>query len=253
MEQASRLFAISEYTANLMRAQCNQPVTVIPLGADTNQFDPDHKDTLTAKTIRERYDIDGTPILLSVGRLNPRKGHDVTLRALPKIKREHPNVQIVIIGRSMEGEEVYEAELYSFIERMNLTENVRIISIVSSDELKAFYKLADVFILSSRNYRGNVEGFGIVLIEANLMRTPVVASRSGGIVDAVEDGKSGFLYQCEDFEDLAHKVLRLLDNESLRSEMGSYGRERALKDFNWQVVASITWDAIVSQLPETRF
>lgn len=250
MREALGLFAISQYTAALVRAQSDRTVTVIPLGADLRQFDPDQVKNHEIELLRKRYDLQGNPILLSVGRLNARKGHDVTLHALARIKGKYPDVQLVIIGASMAGEEAYETGLRRFVQEACLAQNVRFISRVRGDELRAFYELADVFILSSRSDRGDVEGFGIVLIEANAMRTPVVASSAGGVVEAVEDGRTGFLYKPEDTDDLADKVLRLLRDKSLRLEMGDYGRERALKEFNWQVVADRTWTAITTMLSE---
>jgi len=252
LKHSSGLFANSHYTAGLMQSSCaNCEVAVVPLGADTEHFslapDIEHQSSL----LREKYRIRGDPILLSVGRLNARKGHDVTLEALKRIRAVYPNTQLIIIGRSVPGAEFYESQLRKFVNENNLTDNVTFIPVVSPEELKAFYRMADVFILSSRYSGPEVEGFGIVLIEANLMETPVVAATSGGIPEAVEDGKSGFLFENEDPTDLAGKVLYLL-RDGNGKEMGKYGRERALEKFSWQIVAKKTLAILQDKLRHER-
>jgi len=124
LKHALGLFANSNCTASLMHAQCERRVTVISLGADVEQFNPGTDVEQTRKTLCTKYGIQGYPVLLSVGRLNPRKGHDITLKALVQIKVEYPNVQFVIIGRSMVGEDEYETGLHSYINEVSLEENV---------------------------------------------------------------------------------------------------------------------------------
>ena len=250
LKEAAGVFANSTYTEALMRSIYPRPVKVITLGADIEQYDSAKVSPKDTAKLRMNYNIYGSPFLLSVGRLNPRKGHDITLKGLVSIKETYPNVQIAIIGASKASEKTYEAELHRFVKNKQMEPNVRFISNVSSDELRAFYNMADVFILSSREYQGDVEGFGIVLLEANLMCTPVVASDSGGIIDAVENGKSGFLYRSEDSYDLADKVLLLLKNKKLMQEMQHYSRQRAIMEFNWPLVSKKTFSTMTFILPE---
>jgi len=250
--KAAGLFAISKYTGHLMESAVNHPVSVIPIGADHRVYDPALVSIPTIEQFCESYAIDGAPILVSVGRLNQRKGHHVTLAALPSIKEQFPNVQLVIVGRSVEGEEGYEASLQRFIVEHGLEATVRIIPTLTTDELRTLYALSDLFILSSVPTNREVEGFGIVLIEANLMGKPVVAASTGGITDAVEDGKSGYLYTCGDVHDLAQKVLKILNDDSLCRELGEYGRTRALKSYTWEAVTRATWQQIVLKAPTLK-
>ncbi len=244
MRQAAACIAISRYTAALMTARCSDcKVNVIPLGADADYYRPSAVSQHDMESLRARYSIHGTPILLSVGRLNARKGHDITLKALKQIRHHRPEAVLVIIGRAVPGSEQYETQLLEFIRESHLSQSVVIIPVVTPEELRALYAMADVFILSSRPSGPEVEGFGIVLIEANLMETPVIAANSGGIPDAIEEGKSGFLYPCGDADALAQQILRILDGELVKT-MGEYGRQRALRDFSWQVVARRTFEVM---------
>ena len=249
LQQAAGHFANSQYTAGLMQANIQTPVKVIPIGADIHEYTPEQASQMNIAQLRQQYELHGSPQLLSIGRLNPRKGHHVTLQALTRIKAKYPQVQLIIVGRNVDSASEYEASLHHYVEEQGLQENVHFIPVASMPELRTLYAMADVFILSSIEYEGDVEGFGIVLIEANLMEKPVVASSSGGIVEAVEDGKSGFLYEASNAQDLADKVMRLLGDPALRSEMGRYGRKRALDSFHWEAVAMRTWQAMIEMYP----
>lgn len=244
-QKAEGYLAISNFTAELMKPMVASDVAVIPLGADVAFYDPKFVSDSELEHIREEYSLDGSPVLVSVGGIRARKGYDVTLKALVRVREMYPDVLLIIAGmNNFAGQETYEANLHKFIEQNNLSRNVRLITGAPREILRALYKMADISILSSREADGDVEGFGIVLIEANAMGTPVIASDAGGIVDAVEDGKSGFLYESGNLDDLADKIFHLLRDDTLRLEMGKYGRERALEEFNWQVVADKTWQAL---------
>ena len=159
-------------------------------------------------------------------------------------------MQMVIVGRSTQEGKEYEEALSAFVQEAGLERNVVFIPMIAPDDLPVLYEMADVFILASRQDGANVEGFGIVLVEANLMETAAVGSNIGGIVDAVEDGKSGLLFECENSDDLAQKLMRLLGDDVLRESLGRYGRQRALQSYNWHVVAQSTWDALRETLFE---
>ena len=249
LNQATQVFVISRYTAGLIQDYCRRPVSVIPLGADEEHYDPARLSPDLVADVRQRYARERGPVLLSVGRLNERKGHLTTVQALTQIKTHYPAVQLLIVGRSVSGSEDYEQTLRSYVRDSGLADNVAFIPVVTPDELAALYSLADVFIMSSVEYKGDVEGFGIALIEANLMETPVVASRSGGIPDAVEEGASGLLYAPGNAAELAAQTLTLLDNAALRNALGKWGRTRALRSFTWSRVALQTWDVMAERLP----
>jgi len=234
---ASGLFANSRFTANIMQRVANKSVTIAHPAADTLFYNPRPFQEAEAFRLKEKYHIPDGPVLLSVGRVNPRKGHDITIKALKRIRYKFPQVRLIIIGKSMHGAEPFEQLLKEMIANFKLEENVILLPPVTQEELRGFYSIADVFILASRQHRNEVEGFGIVLLEANAMRVPVVASDFGGIPDAVQRRKTGFLFETGNSDDLADKVLILLGDPSRRHEMGAHGRVWATESFSWQKMA----------------
>lgn len=102
------------------------------------------------------------------------------------------------------------------------------------EEKNLWHSLCDIFVMPARNIAGDFEGFGIVYLEANLAGKPVIAGRSGGVSDAVIDGLNGLLVDPENVNDLSKKIIRLALDHELRQKLGEQGRERALREFNWQ-------------------
>lgn len=96
-----------------------------------------------------------------------------------------------------------------------------------------FYKLSDLFILVPELKKDSIEGFGIVYLEANYFKLPIIGSSSGGVKKAIIDGKNGFLIKPGDVNSLKEKILSLYYNELLRNKMGEFGRQRTLEHFNW--------------------
>ncbi len=115
-----------------------------------------------------------------------------------------------------------------------MQDKIKIISNVSDEKLPIFYQLADIFIMPARNIAGDVEGFGIVYLEAGLHAKPVIAGDSGGVRDAVEDNLSGLLVNPSDAGAIARAIVGLAQNERLCRELGEKGRERVLARFNWK-------------------
>ena len=132
------------------------------------------------------------PILLTVGRLVKRKGHDNVILALPKILEKIPNLLYVIVG---DGENKYSLE--ELVEERKLQKSVYFAGNVTDEELAHWYKQADIFIMPAREINGDVEGFGIVFLEAALSRLPVIAGRSGGVSVAVLDNQTGLVVDPE--------------------------------------------------------
>ena len=119
---------------------------------------------------------------------------------------------------------------------MNLRAHVRLHGSISDDELVKLYQACDVVILPALAETDDVEGFGIVLLEAAAAGKPAIATRVGGIPDAVEDEKTGVLVNAGDYEGLAQAVLHLLNESLARSKMGEAARQRAKKEFGWEKI-----------------
>jgi glycosyltransferase involved in cell wall biosynthesis len=146
----------------------------------------------------------------------------------------------VVVGEdateSLAHKERLLAQIKHQVEQAGLVNHVHFPGKVSDEELAQWYELADVFVLPGIPVAGDVEGFGIVLLEANLHDTPVVATRIGGVPDAVVDGVTGRLVEPENWSAIRDAIAELLQDEELRQKMGEAGCQRAQQDFNWTVI-----------------
>ncbi|MDO8668111.1 MAG: glycosyltransferase family 4 protein [bacterium] len=179
--------------------------------------------------LKAKYNLNNKIVLLSVGRLIRRKGFGKVIKAMPKIFKSAPNLVYFIIG---DGPEIEKWKMK--IKNFGLEKNVKIINQATDEERDSWYGASDIFIMPARNINGDFEGFGIVYLEANLAGKPVIAGRSGGVEDAVIDGLNGLLVDPENLEQIASAVIKLANNPELRKKLGEQGRERAIKNFNWQ-------------------
>jgi phosphatidylinositol alpha-1,6-mannosyltransferase len=177
--------------------------------------------------LRVRLAFDGRAVLLSVGRLTKRKGHDHVLRALAKLDRRD-----VVYVIASDGE--YEPELRSLVGELRLDDVVRFVGPVPASELPRYYAMSDVFVMANRTLEdGDVEGFGLVFLEASASGLPVIGGRSGGVVDAVLQDETGLLVDGASVDDVAEAIERLLDDSALRSRLGERGRAWTATEFDW--------------------
>lgn len=198
--------------------------------------------SITSETILHKHALHGSKCILTVGRLVERKGHDTVIRALPKIRDAVPDIHYLIAGTGPN-----ERTLKTLAEDLGLSKNVTFAGYVSENELAAYYQACDVFVMISRELpdKGDIEGFGIVYLEANLFGKPVVAGRSGGVTDAVIHERTGLLVDPYEPEEVANAVVRLLINPGLASELGGTGRKRVLNEFSDGAAAQL----VLSSLP----
>jgi len=177
---------------------------------------------------------DNKKTILTVGRLVERKGHEVVLRALPMVLKRFPNVIYQIVGKGP-----MEKKLQELAKEMKLSKYVEFYGEVENTE--SFYQNCDIFVMPSRfiEEKGDVEGFGLVFLEANFFGKPVIAGRSGGVSDAVVGGVTGTLVDPENPEEIANAIIKLLENPELAHKLGEQGRQRVLTEFTWERAASI--------------
>lgn len=169
------------------------------------------------------------PSILYVGGLRKIKGIDILLKAIPIIKEKVPTVHVYIAGSGLQ-----ENELKNIVKELNMEENVEFLGFISERDKYAYYKSTDVCVFPSRQDYGP-----IVLPEAMACGKPIVASNVGGIPFMVENGKTGLLFESENVEDLAEKIVTLLKDEKLRRKMGEAGKEK-VKEFTWDKIAEQT-------------
>lgn len=235
LREASAVLANSGYTAELVRGAgvAGDRVHVVHPGCDTDTFAPSPDEA--AETARRLgWEHGEGPVLLSVGHLVRRKGHDVVLQSLERLTSDHPDLRYLIVGTGGERD-----RLEAIAESRGVRDHVRFVGHVPDDELSGFYNLADVFVMVSRAREdaNDVEGFGIVYLEASACEVPVVGGRSGGVPDAIEDGTTGLLVDPTRPGEVAAAISRLLSDGDLARRMARAGRRRVLRHFRWPQVA----------------
>lgn len=172
-------------------------------------------------------------VLLSVGRHVPRKKFDLVIRAVHAIKQSGSslNLKYYLVG---EGKQT--SDLKKLVKDLSLENEVKFLGTCSIEKRNKFFKLSDLFLMPSVTEKDNIEGFGIVFLEANYFKVPVIGSATGGVVDAIINGKTGFLVIPNNLEDLIEKILLLYNNEPLRIQMGEFGYERVVNHFSWEKI-----------------
>lgn len=199
-------------------------------GVDTSVFRPD----IDGSGVRERYGLGGRPVIVCVSRLMPRKGQDALIRALSAVRVAVPDAALLLVGGGP-----IENRLRGLAESLGLGEQVVITGSVPWPELPLYYRAGDVFAMPCRTRRRgmDVEGLGIVYLEASASGLPVVAGDSGGAPDAVREGETGFVVDGRDQRALADRLIRLLQNPDLRATMGASGRRWVEADWRWDAAA----------------
>jgi phosphatidylinositol alpha-1,6-mannosyltransferase len=231
LQGAARVLANSRFTALAAERAGAHPdrIVVVSPGCDTDLFRPlPAEPELRQRLLGERA---GDRILLTVGGLVARKGHDTVIRALPAVLRSCPDVTYLIAASDGRN---YEA-LDGLARATGVRDRVVFALHVSDADLPQVYALADLFVMPSRAHLDNcdVEGFGMVFLEANACGKAVVAGRSGGIPDAVLDGVTGLLVDPLSPDAVAAELVTLLTNHGLRAKLGEQGRLRVVNGFTW--------------------
>lgn len=184
-------------------------------------FPPLPKNIDLINKLKNEHQLNNSKILISVGRLTQRKGLNEFIDfCLPEIIKNHPNTKLVIIGDTPNqslNKNLQSKKLISSTARKHGIENHLIFTGNISDDkiLSSFYYLADIHIFPVKHISKDPEGFGMVAIEAAAHGTPTVAFSTGGIVDAVENSRSGFLIKNENYEQLKINIIKILENKGI--------------------------------------
>lgn len=230
---ADAVIAASEFTRqNLLRLGIeNKRICKITPGVDSQRFQPTSGDM----ELRKQYGLEGKIVLLTVARLISRKGHRAVLQALSKIAPELPQVHYLIAGKGPE-----EGTLRKLVDNLGLSKRVTFAGYVPSNQLPRLYNLGDIMVMPNReDSGGDVEGFGMVFLEASAAGKPVIGGRTGGAIEAIVEGKSGFLVDPNNVEELAAVLHRLVLDQELRQNLGAAGLRRVQSEFNWRKRAEL--------------
>jgi phosphatidylinositol alpha-1,6-mannosyltransferase len=175
----------------------------------------------TRRDFRKQYNLEGKSLLLSAGRLVPRKGLAEFIRySLPAVVERHENTMLVIIGSEPENAlkrtNSVVKDIQSAMEERGLEDNVLMTGRVDDDVLAAAYEEADCFVFPLLDVSGDVEGFGMVAVEAAAHGLPTIAFNAGGVGDAIAEGESGFLLAPGDYEGFGLALIKCLDDPGMR-------------------------------------
>jgi phosphatidylinositol alpha-1,6-mannosyltransferase len=236
--RAAAFVAISQWSAALCREvladlhleSAESRVRVVTLGTDPARWQPDRQ---AADEFRLRRNLPDARWLVTVARLVDYKGIDTAIRLLASLAAGYPDLHYAVIGR---GEQ--ESVLRTLAAELGIGDRVHLLTDVGDDELAAAYSIGEIYLGLTRETSTAVEGFGISFVEAAACGLPVVATRSGGIPDAVVDGVTGILTDPGDVGGARDAVLRLLASAELRNRMGSAGRNRVEYHHNWRRVVA---------------
>jgi len=238
LERADGFFPVSTYTADLLReAGVEQSrIAVVNNGVDLKQYHP-----FDASDLRERLNLAGRSVLLTVARLVERKGVDIVLRALVELRKQVSNIAYVVVGDGPA-----ERELQALSRRLGVDDCVWWVGRAKNEELAQYFNLSDIFVMPARSERPDVEGFGLVFLEASACARPVVGTHAGGIPDAVAHGKTGLLVKPNNVEEFSSAVLGLLRDPEWASRLGLNGyfhvKERTWAHAAQRIVARMYTD-----------
>lgn len=234
LRQADRVIAVSRFTSDLVQNAGVPPerIDLVHPGCDVTTLRPlPPRPDLRHRLLGSRA---GDQVILTIANLVARKGHDMVLRSLPHVIRQVPRVVYLIVGDGP-----YRPELEDLTRSLGIQEHVVFTGQVPDEDIPDIYALSTVFIMPSRAQMelSDVEGFGLVFLEAGACGKPVIGGRSGGIPDAIEDGVTGFLVHPDEPGDVARALVGILTNPDLAARLGQQGRSRVVERFQWKHVA----------------
>jgi phosphatidyl-myo-inositol dimannoside synthase len=225
---------VSRYTRRRFAAAFGPDAALehLPPGVDIDRFAPD---PVARAELRARYGLGERPVVVCLSRLVPRKGQDMLIRALPVIRQRIPGAALVIVGGGP-----YRSSLQRLAHRYGVAAHVVFTGGVPSAELPAHHALADVFAMPCRT-RGaglDVEGLGLVYLEASATGVPVIAGRSGGAPETVCDGETGVVVDGWDVGAISAAVSDLLADPDRAARMGAAGRRWVVDHWQWRTKAA---------------
>ena len=196
---------------------------IIPFGVDTEFFRP-----IKLEKNEEIFQI------LSVGYLIERKGFDYLVKAVKEVLKTHSEVRLNIVGSGP-----LEMQIKKLIHELGLDDTVKILDNVSDEELLNLYNSSDLFVLPSIvDSQGNMEGLGVVLLEAMACKVPVIGTDTGGIPDIVDDDETGLLVPEKDILEISRAIIKLIENGDLRRIIAFKGYTMVKDRFSWEQIAN---------------
>ena len=219
-------FTRSAISSALSRSAASAMVKIAP-GIDVEHFRP-----VDASALREQLGLSQKKVIVSVGRLVHRKGQDHLIASMPQILATHPDAHLVLVGQGP-----YLEHLAKLVAVNQLQDSVSFIGRIQYQELPQYICIGDIFAMPSRSrFMGlEVEGLGIVYLEASACGLPVIAGKSGGAPDAVIAGSTGVVVDGTDNHEIAAAAIALLSDPVKSKAMGVQGRQWIIEDWRWEI------------------
>ena len=223
---------LGEFTKNeiskALSPKAKSKLVKIAPGIDTDHFAPDP----TAVQLRRDLGLANKKVIVSVGRLVHRKGQDILIQSMPAVLAKHPSAHILMVG-----EGPYRKDLTKMVENLNLSDAVTFIGRIQYKELPRYICAGDIFAMPSRSRLAGlvVEGLGIVYLEASSCALPVIAGRSGGAPDAVDEGVTGFSVEGTSPTEVSKAIIKLFDDPIKAQAMGESGRSWIIDKWRWEI------------------
>ena len=228
IKDVDHLGYLGDFTKGEIAKISNQPQKFLQIapGIDTEHFAPKS----ARGDLIEKYRLDGRRVIVSVGRLVHRKGQDELVKAMPKILEQFPDAILLFVG-----EGPIKQMLFNSAKQLGVLPKVVFAGRVSHHDLPDYICLGEIFAMPVRSrFSGlEVEGLGIVYLEASACGLPVIVGNSGGAVDAVLDKKTGLLVDGTKSDQIADAICELLANPERAKQMGAAGRDWVIND--WQL------------------
>ncbi len=221
---------------SISKKSAKEMVRIAP-GIDVDHFSP-----VDSSKLRKELNLEGKKVIVSVGRLVHRKGQDHLILSLPEIVKRVPNAHLLMVGKGP-----YLNHLAKLVALNKLEDHVSFIGRIQYAELPQFICAGDVFAMPSRSRFGGleVEGLGIVYLEASACGLPVVAGASGGAPDAVIEGVTGVVVDGTDNSEITDAIVSLLNDSEKAKSMGLAGRQWIVENWRWEI-----WSAQFNKLLE---
>ena len=220
-------FTKSEIAKALSTKAKSRLIKIAP-GIDTDHFAPD----FGSIQLRSDLGLVDKKVIVSLGRLVHRKGQDFLIQSLPAILEKHPTAHILMVG-----EGPYRKDLTKMVEQLKLSQAVTFIGRIQYKDLPRYICAGDIFAMPSRSRLAGleVEGLGIVYLEASSCALPVVAGRSGGAPDAIDEGVTGFSVDGTSTAEISRAIIKLFDDPVKAKAMGVAGRSWIIEKWRWEI------------------
>lgn len=221
-------FTRTAISAALSKEAAHAMVKIAP-GIDVDHFRP-----VDAASLRAELGLTNKKVIVSVGRLVHRKGQDHLVESMPAILKVHPDAHLLLVGKGP-----YLEHLAKLVAKNGLQDSVSFIGRIQYAELPAYICCGDIFAMPSRSRLMGleVEGLGIVYLEASACGLPVIAGKSGGAPDAVIDGTTGLVVDGTNNDEIAQAAIALLSDPSKAQQMGAAGRQWITDEWRWEIWA----------------